>query len=239
MKKLRMILIGFAAISWLIFLLLMVNHISNEHMIRNFEDGEYSLNAFGALGVLEPYVAPYNEGNVYFEKKNYEKAIACYEKALSKNPSEPMDCEIRINMALAMTLPIKPEEVNDSNRKAVIQTLDDAIEILCENSCADHENKSGKKISGHSKTATELKEDIERFKEELQKEEDPSNPEEDPSNPEEKQPEEQQQTEEEKQREQNIADQLKEIQERGQQERTADQSNPYSIEFVPFSGKSW
>ena len=237
MKILKKILIGFAAFSWLIGILLVINHISNERMIRNFEDEDYTFNALGSMGVLEPYIAPYNEGTVYFAKKNYEKAIACYEKALAKNPSEPKDCEIRINMALAMTLPIKPEEVNDSNRKAVIQTLDDAIDILCEHSCADHESKSGKEVDGHSKEATELKEDIERFKEELLQEES-GEPEQDPSNEPEQQPEEQQ-SEEEKKKEENIAEQLKEIQVRGQQERTSSQDDIYTFEFEPFSGKSW
>ncbi len=234
-KILKKIMIVCAAVFWMVCILLTINYVSNERMINRFEDGEYSFNILGALGILEPYIAPYNEGNVFFEKKNYEQAIKCYEKALSKNPSKPEDCRIRINMALAMTLPIQPEMVNDSNRKETIDTLDEAIRILCENSCADHENKSGKDVDGHSRKATELKEDIERLKEELLKDKEASG---EDSNQGSNDDSSGGESKEEKQREKDLTEQLKEIQNNGQQERTTSLTTPY-IDMEMYYGKTW
>lgn len=215
--------------------LLTVNYVCNERMIKRFEEKDYSFNIMSALGITEPCIAPYNEGNVYFAKKNYKQAIRCYETALSKNPSEPKDCEIRINLALAMTLPIQPETVNDSNRKEIIKTLDDAILILTENSCADHESKSGKTVKGHSKTATELKEDIERLKKELMKDD---TPEKDQSNDSDKDSEEKEKDKDQK-KDQELTDQLKEIQNNSQQDRTSSLNQQYMDEDDWYTGKTW
>ena len=234
-KILKNIMIVCAALFLLAGILFTINYVSNERMINRFEDGEYSFNVLSALGILEPYIAPYNEGNVFFEKKNYEQAIRCYEKALTKKPSKPEDCKVRINLALAMTLPIQPEQVNDMNREETIAILDDAIEILCENSCADHEDQSGEQIDGHSKDATELKEDIERLKKELLKDETQSGKDskqgdgKDPKGNE---------SNEDKKREQELTEQLKEIQNSGQQERMDSLTTPY-LDYEFYTGKTW
>ncbi len=56
----------------------------------------------------------FNEGNVWLQKKKYEKAIESYKKALRNNPE---DEEARYNLAIAMDKLKKQQKKNKKNKK--------------------------------------------------------------------------------------------------------------------------
>ena len=56
----------------------------------------------------------FNEGNVWLQKKKYEKAIESYKNALRNNPS---DEEARYNLAIAMDKLKKQQKKNKKNKK--------------------------------------------------------------------------------------------------------------------------
>lgn len=170
MKK---ILAGIGVIFTVVFICLLVNHISNENMIDDYNNEVYAENKLSYLGFLQPYIAPYNQGNVEYMKENYGEAIEQYKKALDENPSFERECLIRINMALAMVIPINPEEITQDNVEETIKLLEDAKEVLLEHGCAHDEDSDG-----HNEDAQQLKEDIDKFIEQLKRKEEDSSEEE-------------------------------------------------------------
>ena len=227
------------------FMVLLVNYLNNEQLIRKYYDEIYEDNKLSVLGFLEPYVAPFNKGNNYFQQEYYEAASEEYEKALELNPPEDKDCRIRINMALAMVTPIDPEEVTLANLEDYIDILDEAREVLYENGCATEEG------DGHDKEAQELADDIDDFEEELREKVQPPE-EQDPNqdgndsnqNPngsgEEDNPEDNPEDEDsnggsaEEQLEQEVMEQLQDLQREGMQDRTS-----YVEQMEMFDSYDW
>ncbi len=145
----------------LCFLCLLVNYRANESMILKYENGEYTENKLSVLGFTEPYISHYNRGNVFYQKGNYEGAIEEYKKALQLNPTHDRECKIRINLVLSMVAQIHADEITESNVDEVLETLDEARNVLYEHGCAaSHE-------TGHNEDAQTLKKDIDQFEEEL------------------------------------------------------------------------
>ena len=165
MKKL---LITAGILFSVLWICLFMNHITNEKLISNYEDGIYEKNDFTFFGFFEPYIAHYNQGNIEYQNKNYEKAIEEYQKAINCHMPEDQECLARINIALAMVIPIDEDEINSQNIDETIKKLEEASDILTEKGCA-HEHDS----NGHNPDAQQLKEDIDDFIERLkeQKEE--------------------------------------------------------------------
>ena len=159
MKKL---LITVGIVSGILWVCLFMNHIANETLISNYEDGMYEKNDFTFFGFFEPYISHYNQGNIEFKNKNYEKAIEEYQKAIKCHMPEDKECLARINIALAMVIPIDEDEINSQNIDETIKKLEDAKDVLTEKGCA-HENDS----NGHNQDAQQLKEDIDDFIERL------------------------------------------------------------------------
>lgn len=151
------------AVLVLMLMVLVVNYVSNEAMIKAYNNKKYEKNFLAALGFTQPYISHYNQGNNYFQLGYYDLAEDEYEKALDFNPPEDMDCQIRINLALAMTTPIDKDQVNPDNLEDTLEILHDAQDILCENGCASMDEDD----EGHSKDAQQLKEDIDEFIKEL------------------------------------------------------------------------
>lgn len=154
----KRVLWGIEAIILFVLVLLLTNHFSNEIMIDHYNNKEYQENNITFLGVLEPYIAPYNLGNVYYQRCDYESAIAKYQEALQYNPPEGYDCKIRINEVLAMVATIDADSVDVKNYDETIDYLQSAQAILCEHGCASMEGSTG-----HNKDAQQLKEDIDKF----------------------------------------------------------------------------
>lgn len=137
---------------------------------------------------------------------NYDKAIIYYEKALKANPPSGKECPIRINMALSMVYGLGDDYAAPENVEHSLQTLKSARNVLLEDDCATAEG------NGHSATAEQLKEEIEKLIEQLEQQSAES----------EEGDEESQgtdQTDEEDAREQDIKEQLQEIQEKAYEDR--------------------
>ena len=75
----------------------------NEWVKSKYEKGDYTEN-YNLLEVAnfnEPYIVYYNNGNVSYQRQDYEVAIEYFETALTKNPPEEKECLIRINLVLS------------------------------------------------------------------------------------------------------------------------------------------
>lgn len=114
----------------------------------------------------------YNSGNNHYERMDYAGAIEEYEKALAANPFHLKECSMRINLALSMIFNMGDDFDAPENVENSIQTLLAAKEILLAEHCATLEG------DGHSETAEQLKEEIDKLIEMLQENDDPSSPEE-------------------------------------------------------------
>lgn len=116
----------------------------------------------------------YNKGNEAYELGDYDQAIEQYEQALSCHVPDKKECDIRVNLALAMIAPIDIENLDDSQVSETIALLKEARDILTEEDCA-HANDE----NGHDKDAQTLKDEIDQYIEMLenpQSQQDPNNP---------------------------------------------------------------
>ena len=161
----------------ILWVCLFMNHITNEKLISNYENGIYEKNNFTFFGFFEPYIAHYNQGNIEYKNKNYEKAIEEYQKAIKCHMPKEKECLARINIALAMVIPIDEDEVNSQNIDDTIKKLEEARDILTEKGCAN-ENDS----NGHNQDAQQLKEDIDDFIERLKEQKENSSDQDSPDN---------------------------------------------------------
>lgn len=128
----------------------------NEYLVRQCEEGEKALST-GPLMVInwvQPYLAHYNTGNIHFENEQYEEAIKEYKEALNLDPGKEEECEVRINLALAMVYSLGEDYDSEENRENSLKVLKEAKEVLLENGCAKEDG------NGHNETAQELKEEI-------------------------------------------------------------------------------
>lgn len=162
MKK--KILIGIYIGMLLICGKLAFNYIYNAIAIYRYHQYDYTVNVKPLLifNWSEPYIAHYNQGNIYYKNDCFEDAVASYEKALDVSPPEEKECAIRINLALAMLGTMDedysaPEYVDTS-----LEILKGARDVLLEKGCAAENG------DGHSETAEQLKVEIEALMEQLE-----------------------------------------------------------------------
>ena len=200
---------------------LCITYYLNEQIITEYEKGNYKkdyVRVLKLVNINEPYIIYYNEGNIFYQEKEYDKAINNYEKALKKTSSVDKKCEIRINMTLAM-LEKSKELDSDELRKA----LEEARENLYNDHCADEEDDSGE-----SKEAEQLEEEIKKLEETTQG---GSNGEEEHSTP---------QEEEETEEEKTIRKQLEDINKDANASRQSDMDDYKNLgNYQYYSGKNW
>lgn len=140
-----------------------LNYVANENVIAKYNDHKYQINNLTILGVTEPYIIHYNNGNVYYAKGQYDKAIEEYKIALSYDVPEKRECDIRVNLALAMVTPLDIDGISTRDElNDVLDVLYDAVDVLCEKGCAGVSKK------GHDKEAQKLKNEIEDLIEQLE-----------------------------------------------------------------------
>ena len=77
-KVLKVIAIVIGVLLFLFFGLLTFNYCYNEFIISKYEEHDYSYNDDAILNtsLFEKYKAYYNNGNIHYNKKEYEEAIA-------------------------------------------------------------------------------------------------------------------------------------------------------------------
>ena len=165
----RKVIYSLCIVFSLCLILYSLNYICNERMIAKMEDNIFDNNDFAWLGFMEPWIEPYNRGNSYFKQKKYDKAIEEYDKALDESfLPEKKECDVRVNKALSMVIPIDTESINDENRQETIDLLDDALDVLSEEGCATYDDH------GHDKDAQTLYNEILEYKEELEQQQEQS-----------------------------------------------------------------
>lgn len=168
MRITKRVIVGIWVLLVIFMGVLLLAYFSNRNMIKSYKKEKYEFNQLGFLGFTEPYVNPYNRGNIFYSLGDYDRAIAEYDLALSYNPPEPADCMIRVNYALALLAPIDPDKITEDNLDDVLEILDEARDILCENGCAND------KGTGHYDPAQTLKDEIDEFEEELLQQSEPT-----------------------------------------------------------------
>ena len=162
----RKVIYSLCILSSLGLILYSLNFFCNERMISKMKDNIFDNNEFAWLGFMEPWVEPYNLGNSYFKQKKYEKAIEEYDKVLDqKRLPDDKECDVRINKALSMVIPIDTDNVTKENRQSIIELLEKAMDVLSEEGCATDDG------DGHDEDAQTLYDEIKEYKEELEKQE--------------------------------------------------------------------
>ena len=128
----------------------------NEYVINKFNDGDYDISMKPGMmcNWVQPYVAHYNAGNIYYQNGNYKEAIEEYKLAMDKEPKNNHKCDIRVNMALAMLGTLPEDYASEANLKNTIEVLTQAKGVLIEDGCAKE------KEAGHDEEATKLREEI-------------------------------------------------------------------------------
>lgn len=138
MKKTLKITLIFLII---IFSKLLITYIMNEYIIINYNKGQFKDNIIKILKVFntnEPYIVYYNEGNIFYQKGDYEEAINNYDIAINKHPKKNRICDIRINKTLAMI-----KLINYDTKEEVLKSLKEARENLYNDNCAHEEDDNG------------------------------------------------------------------------------------------------
>lgn len=133
------------------------------------------------------YIYHYNKGNEAYENGDYEQAVEAYEQALACHVPDKKECNIRVNLALAMIAPIDIEHLDASEVDATIELLKEARDVLTEEDCAHMDDEDG-----HDKDAQKLKDEIDEYIDMLEnpeqtKPEQDSDDNQDPSEPQEQQ----------------------------------------------------
>lgn len=154
----RKILYALGVTCTLMLMLYGLNFFSNEVVNEKMLDNVFDRNDFAWLGFMEPWKEPYNLGTNYLKQRDYDSAIAQFDKALSYNIPDDSECEVRINKALAMTLPINEEDVDDRNLDTYVARLEEAEAVLLEKDFAREDGK------GEYEDAQGLYDDIVEYK---------------------------------------------------------------------------
>ena len=147
-------------------LFLSVRYVINLVFLVNYNHEVYQTGGeefLTKLNIPEGYVPYYNIGNAEYMKANYDNAISNYKSALECHPTEKRECDIRVNLALAMLHKIDFDHLDTEKQKAnAIRTLQAARKILCEKGFADPYG-----TDGTDPDSEQLKQDIDKMLEEL------------------------------------------------------------------------
>lgn len=157
----RKILIAVYVILIIIMLYLIFIKVENNFIINKYKDGEYlqtQAQFLTNITLQRSYISNYNYGNILYQNGEYEKAVTEYKKALKTVTSTEKECKIRINCALAMCKNVNVDESDQESISNAIETYENAIQVLTEKEC-----------SNHNQDAKKLKEDIEKEIERLKK----------------------------------------------------------------------
>ena len=162
----RRVFLSVCALVITLGVLILLRSLINAEFLRSYNSGRYSSipeNLLPYLPFGENYVAPYNLGNVEYQRGNYDKAIYYYALAYQNGPPEhpehDEECRIRVNLALSMCHTIDFDNLDYSDAEAVAEamvTLQQARAILTEAECASEPVGSD---DGHYRDADKLKHD--------------------------------------------------------------------------------
>ena len=140
--------------------------INNHLFVKAYAEGEYKTEkeeGLLKLNVPESYLPYYNLGNVAYENGDYASAVGYYNEALSLFPYGEKECDIRINLALAMCYGIDWQNMDSKEDiDTALVVLYKARDVLLVNNWATEDGE------GHrDDDAQQLKEDIDAMIEKL------------------------------------------------------------------------
>lgn len=141
-----------------ITIILSFNFVLNEFFISKYNNKKYDENMLDVIkyiNISQPYVVYYNIANAKYQTGDYDGAIEEYKKALKLFPNRAKECDIRINLVLAM---LKKIDIKNGKKENIISVLYESLDILCEKGCANKNDNNG-----HNKNAETLKEEILKF----------------------------------------------------------------------------
>ncbi|SFQ16594.1 hypothetical protein SAMN04487928_12150 [Butyrivibrio proteoclasticus] len=165
-KYLTMLIISVAVVA--ISFSAIVRVFVNKGFVVSYEQGIYDTSKEKTLFFMnfpQGYIPYYNVGNVSYQQGDYVSAISYYYDALRLNPKEPWDCQIRINLALALCYTIDFDNLDSEEKiQNALSVLYQARGVLIEHGCAEDKGENG-----HNKDAQQLKDDIDKMIEKLQK----------------------------------------------------------------------
>ncbi|MBQ9305156.1 tetratricopeptide repeat protein [Butyrivibrio sp.] len=140
----------------------------NKGFVVSYEQGIYETSREKALFLMnfpQSYIPYYNVGNAAYQEGDYISAVSYYNDALKFNPKEPWDCQIRINLALALLHLIDFDNLDSEEKiQNALSVLYQARGVLVKHGCAEDKGENG-----HNKDAQQLKDDIDKMIEKLQK----------------------------------------------------------------------
>ena len=155
-----------------IALFLGIRYLINLGFVIKYNNGIYSAKTeefLSKVNIPEGYVPLYNAGNAYYMTEDYDSAISSYKDALDAHPTEKKECDIRVNLALAMLKKVDFDNLDTEKQKQnAIRQLQSARNVLVEKGCADPYG-----TNGHDPEAEQLKQDIDKMLEKLGAEPEP------------------------------------------------------------------
>ena len=139
-----------------------LNVFYNSYILDRYDDKDYSynLNLLLGLNCFEPYIAYFNNGNIYYMNGLYQEAADSYRQALTYvDLPKYRECKVRINLALALIKPLKPVQdyTTAESIDEALAVLYEARDVLLDDGCADDFN------TGHSPKAQRLKNEIDEL----------------------------------------------------------------------------
>ncbi len=153
-------------------LFLGIRFLINVHFVYSYNHGVYrdaEEEFLAKVNIPEGYVPHYNAGNAYYMKEDYDNAISSYKDALESHPTEKKECDIRVNLALAMLHKIDFDHLETEKQISnAVRQLQSARNVLVEKGCADPYG-----TNGHDPEAEQLKQDIDKMLEKLGAEPEP------------------------------------------------------------------
>lgn len=115
-----------------------------------FEDGQYgaaheTFAGLRDLGLVEPWVAPFDAGAAAYMAEDYTKAVSLFEEALRDVPDAQV-CLVRVNLALAHEA--RGAQVRKADRSAALQAFRAGRDALGEAGCRELDGRDvGRRLS--------------------------------------------------------------------------------------------
>lgn len=157
--KTKILIATYVVLICLMIYLLFIS-IENKIIINKYKNEEYletEAKLLTHVTFQKSYTANYNYGNILYQNGEYEKAIEEYEKALKTLVPSKKECKIRINCSLAMCKTVQVDESSQESITEAIETYQNAIKILTQKDCNNH-NQDAKKLK------KDIEKEIERLK---------------------------------------------------------------------------
>ena len=128
-------------------LFLVRKFVLNRSFLTSYARAEYEYDSEKALLTVnapQGYLPHYNMGNAAYEQKDYDSAVIFYQRALTYYIPEGEECDVRVNLALAMIGRMDFKNLNSQEKiEDAIEELQRARNILTEKGCADPEGTDG------------------------------------------------------------------------------------------------